>query len=144
MTSSIGLPTAATVPQQIRKGYKNGSKESKSIAKGEVGRGTIDIGSGASDALDITIAPVDIDWSIYKLVLVYLKYTDPTNDLLVEKNFIIKSETGDMEQTWRVLLKDKHQKTYQYRLRYVGMSPADNKEVTWQPMEDPVLVVQNP
>lgn len=119
--------------------YRNGGKEDLPKQTGTLGT-TITVGKGAVDALDITVTSL-VDWAKYQLVLVYLEYADAANAVHESKNFTLR-RGSDGDQTWRVLLRDKAQRAYRYRVRLMGLDGANNREVDWTTTTDPILVVQ--
>jgi hypothetical protein len=83
-----------------------------------------------------------IDWSKYQLVLLYLRYDDDANGVHEHSEFIFREEADGTDYSWKVLLRDRTQTTFQYRLKFVGTDPSNNREVPWTPTEDPILLVQ--
>lgn len=121
--------------------YRNGSRRDLPSKAGKLTE-TVAVGEGAVDALDITVISSTADWSKYKLILAYLTYDDPKNSLHAEKEFTFREERTD-DVHWQVLLRDASQKTFSYRLRYIGKNNADDHEVDWKPnVTDPVVVIE--
>lgn len=121
--------------------YKNGSRRDLPSQKAQIG-GSLPIGEGAVDALQVTVIASTADWTKYSLILVYLQYDDPKNSLHVEKNFDFRKENADSDQAWQVLLRDATQRSYGYRLRYIGIDHANDRAVDWKTATDAVLVVE--
>jgi hypothetical protein len=120
--------------------FKNGAQEQRPDQKRQLG-GTVPVGPGAVDALEVTVVASLLDWTKYKLVVLFLSYEDMANSIHEEKNFTLRKDDSDDKQ-WKVLLKDSQKKTYKYRARYFGVDSANNHEDDWKTMTDPVLVLE--
>lgn len=122
--------------------YKNGAREEQRGLARQLGE-TVPVGIGATAALEVSIVADLLDWTKYRLVLVYLDYTDTENRIHEEKNITFKPDgTGTADASWKVLLRDKERKGYRYRVRYIGVAASDTHEVTWTDTTDPVLVLE--
>jgi len=105
---------------------------------------TVAVPSAAVDVLEVTIVPSLVDWSKYQLVLLYLEYNDPDNGVRETKNLTFRASDADVDHSWKVLLQDPSKTEYRYRLRYLGVDRADNRDVDWTTTSDPILVLDNP
>lgn len=122
---------------------RNGTRQEIRSREQELGA-TVAVPAAAADVLEVTIVPALVDWSRYQLVLLYLEYTDPDNGVHETKNFTFRPANGDMDQTWKVLLRDPGKTEFRYRLRFFGFNSADNRDVPWVTTSDPILVIENP
>ncbi|MDM7915321.1 MAG: hypothetical protein QUU85_08665 [Candidatus Eisenbacteria bacterium] len=119
--------------------FKNGSRQEQKGLAGTLGQ-TIPVGVGAVDALDVTVIGSLVDWSKYKIAIVSLKYDD-ANAVHEAKSFTFQQATS-ADQSWRVLLRDRSKKSYQYRIKLVAAAATDNREDDWKTTEEAVLVIQ--
>lgn len=122
---------------------RDGSRDELKNRKRELGE-TIAVPSAASDVLEVTIVPALVDWAKYQLVLLYLEYSDPANGIHETKNYAFRAADANLDQTWKVLLRDPQKSEFRYRLRFLGFDRADNREVTWTSTSDPILVLEAP
>lgn len=120
---------------------RDGSREEQTAKKAKVGD-TIPVGAGAVDALEVKIIPSLLDWGKYRMVLLFLQYTDQANDLKKEKSFSFRPENSSEDQEWKVLLRNKDMREYMVKKRYIGFDSADNRETGWEPTIDPILVLE--
>jgi hypothetical protein len=120
--------------------FRNGSRETKTGKVGRLGT-TIPAGMGAVDALEITVDVGLLDWQKFARALVFLEYKDPTNNVAEHTEFRFDA-TGDQVRTWKVLLRDKTKRTYQYRIRLIGKSQSDDQDGVPTPETDPFLIVR--
>jgi len=119
--------------------YKNGARNEHPARSGTLGT-SVPCGEGAVDALEVSVIPGTTDWRKYKLVLVYLHYVDAPNNIDEQKNFTFRPDQQN-DQSWKVLLRDKHLRTYSYRIRYIGVDAADTRDLDWTRTDDPILVI---
>ncbi|MBI4279762.1 MAG: hypothetical protein HY660_15030 [Armatimonadetes bacterium] len=138
-TFGLRDPNRRDIEYDVKIINKDGSSVEQRGLRRRLGE-TIPVGVGAVDALEVTVVPA-VDWNKYKLVLVYLEYADPANNIREEANFILRKETS-ADQRWKVLLRDGQRRSFRHRVRYVGVNSADNKETTWTETTDPILVVE--
>jgi hypothetical protein len=120
--------------------FKNGAQEKQLGLTHDLG-GTVPVGIGATDALDVTVIPSLIDWTKYKLVVVSLRYRDTDNNVSEDKSFSFR-ETEAADQLWRVLLRDPNKKSYEYRMRFFAQNGGEDRETEWTPTDDDVLVIE--
>jgi hypothetical protein len=121
--------------------YKNGSREVKPTVRRTLGE-TVPVGSGAIDALNVTIIASLLDWTKYRLAIVFVEYNDDANNIHEAKNFTFRQTNSEVDVNWRVLLRDKQKKSFRYRVRLLAENSADNKEIPWTETNDPVLVLE--
>ncbi len=119
---------------------RNGSRVEQGRQRAELG-GTIPVGPGAVDVLEVTVIGSTADWSRYQLVVVYLKYDDADNDIYETQSLTFRS-AADPDESWKVLLRDRKRRSYSYRLRFIGADPGDNRETAWTGTDDTVLIIQ--
>lgn len=120
---------------------RNGGREPRPNKKGRLGA-TIPVGSGAVDALEVTVDAGLADWGKYARLLVFLEYKDLPNGVQENGQFRFDQASADQLKVWKVLLKDKSKRTYRFRLRLVGKVQADDREVDWADATDPFLVIR--
>jgi hypothetical protein len=120
--------------------FKNGAQE-QSVGQKRLLGGTIPVGTGAADALEVTVIPSLLDWAKYKLVVLSLAYEDTANNIHEEKNFTFRKDEADDKQ-WKVLLHDSQKKAYKYKTRYFGVDSVNNRDDDWKTITDPVLVLE--
>jgi hypothetical protein len=101
--------------------------------------GTIRVGEVLSSVLDIDISAAVIDWAQWKLVVVKLRYEDPTTHALQTQTVQLTPASGD--QHWQVSLTDQTATTYSYAIEAYGAAGV-KKELAATTSTDKLLVVE--
>jgi hypothetical protein len=138
---SFGLraPEMLDIEYDVITVFKSGAREEKLGQRARAG-GTIAVGLGAVDALEVVVISSEVDWTKYSLVVVSLRYQDAANGVSEDTNLTLRQ--GDADEKWTVLLRDRDLRTFEYRTRFVGKEGTPNEETDWTATADEVLIVQ--
>lgn len=120
--------------------FKNGSSERKRNKEGRLG-GTIPVGMGAVDALEVTVDVGLLDWTRYARALISLEYHDEANDVAASIQLRFDA-AGEQVRTWKVLLRDKTRRRYSYRVRLIGIVASNDRDDGTSETTDPILIVR--
>jgi hypothetical protein len=104
--------------------------------------GTILVGQAAQQILEIDVIPALLDLQkTWKLVIVKLRYEDPTHNVALDQTFQISASNSSQPFSWRVPLADPHLNKYTYEIDAYGFD-ATNKVVGPLQTDNRALVLQ--
>jgi len=121
--------------------YRDGSRDDQAT-RTHVNGGTVSVGVGAVDTLSVMVDAGLVDWDTYARVIVSLEYTDDAHKVDESEDLMIRESNCEQLRTWKVLLRDPNKTSYRFRIRYIGVNKADDREEGWQTTEDTILVVR--
>ncbi len=120
--------------------FRNGARETKLGKAGRVGA-TVPVGIGAVDALEVTVDVGLLDWQKFARAFVFLDYRDAANNV-AESAQLRFDAAGEQIRVWKVLLRDKSKRNYQYRVRLIGKAQVDDREDPAVQATDPFLILR--
>jgi hypothetical protein len=120
--------------------FANGSSPPAKTLPGTVG-GTVLVGSGAVDALEVTVVS-NLDWGAYKSAVVQFEYRDDANSFKKTQTVSLSSTTQDGKFT--VPLRDPTKTGYRYRVVLLSADASKNHDFSWQNGSDTLLVIAPP
>jgi hypothetical protein len=102
---------------------------------------TVLVGEVTSKMLEVEVVPGVLDMTMWKLVLVRLRYSDPATGGVQDKTVQFKPNgTGDSVK-WKIALHDPAARSYSYEVQGFAVD-GSKKSVGPITTEDPVLVVE--
>jgi hypothetical protein len=121
--------------------YADGSAHPGEYRPGK--EGTILVGDVAREMLDIEVVPAMLDMdTVWKLVIVRLRYEDSANGIGQEQVFKITASTAMQEFKWKVPLRDPQKRTFTYTIQAFGHDSANKKVVGPIESKDSIVVLE--
>ena len=105
--------------------------------------GIINVGQVAADILEVEVVPTLVDFSKWKLVLVRMKYTDPTSGA-VETHDVQLTPAGVASEDglkWRLPLKDPAARSFSYSVQAFGVD-GSRTDVPEKSTTDPLVLLE--